>query len=60
METYLTTLLVLSAITTAAVLALLFGLKKTLIIEEKILAIERKILDIEEKISKMLESKEEK
>jgi len=46
---------ILLSITTAAVLALLYGLKKTLIIEQKILQMEQKILTIEERIIRIEE-----
>ena len=46
---------ILIAITTAGVLALLYGLKKTLIIEQKILQMEQKILNLEEKLIRIEE-----
>ena len=50
---------ILLAITTAAVLVLLIGLKKSILIEKKILSLEEKILSIEEKILKIDEKIEE-
>jgi hypothetical protein len=46
---------ILIAITTAGVLVLLYGLKKTMIIERKILDVEQKILNLEEKIIRIEE-----
>jgi len=45
---------------TAAVLALLYGLKKTLLIERKLLHLEEKILKMEEKLLKQLERENKK
>jgi|GEM_PF-5885131 len=49
---------VLLGFVAAAILALLYGLKKTLILEKKILLIEEKILKMEEKVLKIDENLE--
>ena len=51
MELLLTNILL--GFVAAAVLALLYGLKKTIILERKILSIEEKILKMEERILKI-------
>ena len=57
---------ILISIIVGGVIALLYGLKKTLImerkilsLEEKILSLEEKLLKIDEKIEKILEEKKE-